>query len=456
MSKIGLIIKREYLTRVKKRSFIIMTILGPLLFAGFMLAVVLLSKNTKDDYNVIVQDDTYVLSNGFNKIENSINWAPTDFDNYQEALIAFKTDKKYEKFDFLLWLPENIIKNQKDVGKLIYRKTPPLKISTKITEAINKSREWHLLDLQFEGDSTLNKALRDTYAKTRTSVSITPIDISNIDESGNEIDINKDYLVGTGVGMVFSFIIFFFIFFFGSQVMRGVIEEKTNRIIEVIISSIRPFQLMMGKIIGVGFVGLTQFIFWGILTSILANVVLAVFAPDMGSSEMIAQMSEEMAKQSAGDIKIQNDLMNGLFALPWINILASFLFYFIAGYMIYSALFAAIGAAVDNEADTQQFMMPVVLPLILAFYVVAFSAFENPDSPAMFWLSIFPLTSPVVMLVRISMGTAELWEVLLSMGLLIMTFFLVVWIAGKVYRTGILMYGKKPSYKEVFKWIRYR
>lgn len=456
MSKIGLIIKREYLTRVKKRSFLIMTILGPLLFAGFMLAIILLSKNTKDDYKILVHDDTYILSSAFPQLDTTITWKGSKFDAYQDALVAFKKEEKYKDFDFLLWLPKNIVDQPNEVGKLVYRKAPGVDIHNKITEAVNKSREWFILDRDFKHDSTLSEQVKLSYAKTRTSASIDPVDISNVDDKGDEIEANTDFKVSTGVGLAFSFIIFFFIFFFGSQVMRGVIEEKTNRIIEVIISSVRPFQLMLGKIVGVGFVGLTQFVIWGILTSILANVVLGIFAPDMGSSEMVSQMSNEMLQNAAGDIKMQNEILGSLIAIPWLSLILSFVFYFIAGYMIYSALFAAIGAAVDNEADTQQFMMPVVLPLILAFYVVMFSAFENPDSEAMYWLSLFPLTSPVVMLVRIAMDSAELWEILLSMGLLVLTFFGVVWIAGKVYRTGILMYGKKPSYKEIFKWIKYR
>ena len=237
--------------------------------------------------------------------------------------------------------------------------------------------------------------------------------------------------------------------------MRGVIEEKTNRIIEVIISSVKPFQLMMGKIIGVALVGLTQFLIWGILSTILINVVIAFFLPDFVSGDAVAQMSQEMMVKNAGNSVFQNDFFNALWSLPWVNIILSFIFFFLMGYLIYSALFAAIGAAVDNEADSQQFMMPVTLPLMLAFYVVIFSAMENPDSASMFWLSLFPLTSPVVMLVRIAMGSAELWEVLLSMTLLIITFIGAVWVAAKIYRTGILMYGKKPSYKEIFKWLKY-
>lgn len=456
MSKIGLIIKREYLTRVKKRSFIIMTILGPLLFAGFFLAVILLSKQNQDHYKINVLDDTYVLYERMPNMSDKLEWKALDGISYQEAIAKFKTSEEYKDVDYLLWLPENIISTEKGVGKLIFRKTPSLSVESKIKEAINLARESYILDMQFENDSLLQQKLKRAYEKTRTIVDLTPLDVDNLDKDGNRIDEDVNYKIATGVGLGFSFIIFFFIFFFGSQVMRGVIEEKTSRIIEVIISSIRPFQLMLGKILGVGFVGLTQFVMWGILTLVLTNVVMVFFAPDMGSAEMVSQMSEEMMKNSVQDIQIQNEVLNAVMALPWTNILLSFLFYFIGGYMIFSALFAAIGAAVDNEADTQQFMFPVTIPLILGFYVVSFSAFENPDSPAMFWFSMFPLTSPVVMLVRIAMGNAELWEVLLSMGLLVLTFFGVVWLAGKVYRIGILMYGKKPSYKEIFKWVRYK
>lgn len=451
MSKTRLIIQREYLTRVKKKSFIIMTILGPVVMAAFMALIIILSKDQKEDYKVLVIDDTYVLYEEMPPMSEKISWTPID-KNYADALNDFKTNEKYKDYDYLLWLPSNIIDTYKGIGKLVYRKTPSLEIEGKIKDAINLARESYILDKQSAGDSTFNTKLKEAYNKARSLVTLTPLDIGNIDEQGNKIDDKVDYKVGIGVGVGFSFITFFFIFFFGSQVMRGVIEEKTSRIVEVIISSVKPFQLMLGKIIGVGLVGLTQFIIWGILGSVLITIVTSFFGMD---SNEIAQMSVEELSKESNFIEKQNEMLAAIFAVPWLNIIVCFVFYFLGGYLIYSALFAAIGAAVDNETDSQQFVTPIVAPLLLAFYVVTFSAFKNPDSEALYWLSMIPFTSPVVMLVRVSMGTAELWEVLVSMGLLVGTFILTTWIAGKVYRTGILMYGKKPSYKEIFKWIKH-
>lgn len=452
MSKTSLIIKREYLTRVKKKSFIIMTILGPVIMAAFMAIIIILSKDQKEDYKVLVVDDSMVLWEEMPPMSDKIAWTRDDKNTYEQALKEFKSNEKYNKFDYLLWLPSNIVDTYNGVGKLVYRKTPSLEIEGKIKEAINLARESYILDKQSAGDSTFNTALKEAYNKARSLVTLTPLDIENIDEKGNKIDEKVDYKVGIGVGVAFAFITFFFIFFFGSQVMRGVIEEKTNRIVEVIVSSVKPFQLMLGKIVGVGLVGLTQFIIWGILGSILITIVTSFFGMD---SNEIAQMSVEELSKESNFIEKQNEILGAIFAVPWLNIILCFIFYFLGGYLIYSALFAAIGAAVDNETDSQQFVTPIVAPLLLAFYIVMFSAFKNPDSEALYWLSMIPLTSPVAMLVRVAMGSVELWEVLVSMGLLVGTFILTTWIAGKVYRTGILMYGKKPSYKEIFKWIKH-
>ncbi|MGB1041726.1 MAG: ABC transporter permease, partial [Flavobacteriales bacterium] len=232
----------------------------------------------------------------------------------------------------------------------------------------------------------------------------------------------------------------------------GVIEEKTSRIIEIIISSIKPFQIMMGKIIGVGLVGLTQFLFWILLTVVLVVVFIPMLGIDV-SPDAVSQMSStEMMAASKSEL---NTSIAAIWNLPWFALISSFLIYFIGGYLLYSSLYAAIGAAVDNETDTQQFMFPVLLPLMLGFYITYMSVLTNPEGASMFWLSMIPFTSPIAMLVRISMESVELWEVLLSIGILILTFIGTTWLGAKIYRTGILMYGKKVTYKEMFKWLRY-
>jgi ABC-2 type transport system permease protein len=256
-----------------------------------------------------------------------------------------------------------------------------------------------------------------------------------------------------GVGAIAGYMLMMFVMIYGTSVMRSVIEEKTSRIIEVIISSVKPFQLMMGKIIGIGLVGLTQFLVWIILTGVLIVIMMFAFNIDMASPDNVAQMSTDLAQIDAKST--MSDAFNNIWGLPWLQLIVSFLFYFLGGYFLYSSLYAAIGAAVDSETDTQQFLMPVMLPLMLGFYVTQMSVMTNPEGSAIFWLSMIPFTSPVSMLVRISMGSVELWEVLLSMSLLVITFIGTTWLAGKIYRTGILMYGKKASWKEMFKWLKY-
>jgi len=455
MGKIGLIITREYLTRVKKRTFILMTLLGPLLFAGAFVAIALMSTQEKDLYKVAVLDDSYVLSQRMAPMSKKIEFNTINESSFQQALIKFKTEDNYKDYDYLLWIPPTLIKTYKGTGKVVYRKAPSMKIEGMIKESVRLARESFILDKKFEGDSAKKTQFREEYEDIRSLSEFTLIDIDNVDETGERIEDDINVKAGAFAGLGFSSLIFMFIFFFGSQIMRGVIEEKSNRIIEVIISSIKPFQLMMGKIIGVALVGLTQFVIWGVLTFILIGVVLPMFMPELSSPDQVSQMSEGMLNNQADLMKIQNQTISAISTLPWENIIPAFFFFFLMGYLIYGALFAAVGAAVDNETDSQQFMLPVSTPLTIGFYVVYTSALMNPDAPALFWLSLFPLTSPVVMLSRIAMGSAELWEVILSMVLLVVTFIGVVWMAGKIYRTGILMYGKKPSYKEIFKWLKY-
>ena len=268
------------------------------------------------------------------------------------------------------------------------------------------------------------------------------------------------------IGYLSGFLIYLFIFMFGAQVMRGVIEEKTSRIIEVIISSVKPFQLMMGKIIGIAFVGLTQFLLWVILTIMIVTGVKSAVFPEKDASQIKAQTELISTAGSMQNIQgidavdaeqSMSEIENIFGSIENINfgiILGSFLFFFIGGYLLYAALFAAIGSAVDSEADTQQFMLPITIPLILSI-IVMMNAIQTPDSPIAFWFSIIPFTSPVIMMVRIPFGVPY-WQLFLSMGLLIITFIGATWVAAKIYRTGILMYGKKTTYKELWKWLRYK
>ena len=447
MSKTTLIIKREYLTRVKKKAFILITLLGPFLFAGFFAAIIFLSMPSKENYKIQVVDDTQIMYEEMmdfivEKDDTTVKWQEVK-SVYVDALKKFKSEDS--EVDYLVWLPKNVLSMDKNQAQLIYKTAPNSKLETKILKYINDARESYLIDK--------HEINRDKYEKVKTSISLNLLDEANLDESGEKIIEKSNFKIAAGVGFGFSVLILMFIFTFGMQVMRGVIEEKTSRIIEVIISSVKPFQLMMGKIIGIGLVGLTQFLVWIILTGVLIVIMMFAFNIDMSSPDNVAQMSTDMAQIDARST--MSDAFNNIWGLPWLQLIVSFLFYFLGGYFLYSSLYAAIGAAVDSETDTQQFLMPVMLPLMLGFYVTQMSVMTNPEGSAIFWLSMIPFTSPVAMLVRISMGSVELWEVLLSMALLVITFIGTTWLAGKIYRTGILMYGKKASWKEMFKWLKY-
>ena len=245
-----------------------------------------------------------------------------------------------------------------------------------------------------------------------------------------------------------------FIVIYGNMIMRSVIEEKTSRIIEVIISSVKPIQLMMGKIIGTSLAGVTQFVIWIILGGVLLFIVSAIFGIDMTQMQTPQQEMINQAMASSDAQNIAQDLITGFVNLPILNLCIAFLFFFIGGYLLYSSFYAAIGAAVDNETDTQQFMMPILMPLVLAVYVGVFTVIEDPHGTVSTIFSFIPLTSPVVMLMRIPFGV-PIWQQLLSLAILITTFVFTVWFAAKIYRVGILMYGKKPTYKELFKWLKY-
>jgi ABC-2 type transport system permease protein len=267
------------------------------------------------------------------------------------------------------------------------------------------------------------------------------------------------------LAMFSGILIYFFIFMFGAQVMRGVIEEKTNRIIEVIISSVKPFQLMMGKITGIGLVGLTQFLLWVILTGTIVTIATSSFSmkikPGAATEQLMPSQAKGMSIQlpnAADSTKVSgeqsNEVINAIESIDFTVMIGMFLFFFVFGYLLYAALFAAVGSAVDSEADTQQFMLPLTVPLILSI-VMAQYVIQEPNGPVAFWFSIIPLTSPVIMMIRIPFGVPYL-QIILSMVILVAGFLGATWLAAKIYRTGILMYGKKVSYRELWKWLKYK
>ena len=419
MDKIWLIIKREYLIRIRKKSFIVMTLLGPLLMLLVMFLPIYLTNQTQTERTIAISEQDFDL---FNKLEN------TDYINFVVIPNSIFSDLKI-KFDNELYYA--LLEKKEDEIILSSSKQVSLSVSNEIKSQIEKKIEQEKLIKLGVDISLLENA--------KTNVIISNQIIS---KDGTEKKSKTE--LSMAIGFISGLLIYIFIFMYGTMVMRSIIEEKTNRIVEVIISSVKPFKLMMGKIIGVSLIGLTQFILWICLTSLLFFVSQAYF---VNITEV----------ESTQEIEMQSMILEGLMYLNNINlveILLAFLFYFIGGYLMYGSLFAAVGSAVDAEADSQQFILPVTVPLILSFILIQ-PIMENPDSSLAFWMSIFPLTSPIIMMVRIPFGVSD-WELLVSILVLVGSFILSTKLAAKIYRTGILMYGKKINYKELWKWLRYK
>ena len=470
MNKIFLIIQREYLTKVRKRSFIVMTILGPILMASLFILPVYLATRQDDKQLVSVLDETGLF---FNKLENNGNYTFIPVSgSLQEAKASLMKDGDY----MLLHIPATQL-NIPDNASIYSDKQPSLNLKGYISGVMSKELEKQKLAAEIR-----NEILRKTpgYQKGSDTTAVDLMSETILKNIQTDVKITT-YKTGEGgteqksfteltmiIGYVGSIMIYMFIFMFGAQVMRGVIEEKTSRIVEVLVSSVKPFQLMMGKIVGIALVGLTQFMLWIAFTFIIITAVQTAFpqqfkknkveqAKISGKSVALPNETEPAAPNSI-NADTGNDDLNEIFeAFSSINLtvmIGTFLFYFLFGYLLYGALFAAIGSAVDNETDTQQFMLPVTVPLILSL-VVAQTVIQNPESSLAFWLSMIPLTSPVIMMVRIPFGVPT-WQIALSAGILILGFLGATWLAAKIYRTGILMYGKKSNYKELWKWIRYK
>ncbi len=437
MGKIGLIIQREYFSRVKKKSFIIMTLLGPLLMAGVFAGAIYFSLSESGPQNIVVVDKSPLqLTNGLFKEKEGYTFIYTEKDI---------SDEEFEASDYtlMLYLPENIIKTNQ--GAIYYKEAPSFIVKSYLKDQMENILEDYKLEL--------NEISPETYAHINTNFNFSARDIHK-----KEKDTYHQELAI--VGFVFAFLIYMFVFMYGVQVMRGVIEEKTNRIVEVLISSVKPFQLMMGKIVGIALVGLTQFFMWIILTLVLTTVAQVALIGDQFDPEMMQQqMSQQAVQEMMNEEGPSEDLVAIFDLIERVNfplMIGMFIFYFLGGYLLYAALFAAVGAAVDNETDTQQFMLPITIPLIFALLVGEF-AITNPEGPAAFWFSMVPLTSPIVMMLRVAVGfdAASMWQLILSMALLVGGFLGATWLAAKIYRVGILMYGKKVTYKELWKWVKY-
>jgi len=433
-SPILLIIQREFITRVRKKTFLLMTLLAPLLLAAVMIVPGLLASMPEDDKSIIVLDEPSILVPEEGTSQFSLEYLnPNEFDLETGKTFLRESDK-----DALLYIPSgngwdpDFIKNnillfgKEDIGIDLQRF-----VERQLEEKINQQK------LIRQGVDP------EVVAQTKTKVTIKSFTMG---EEGNEE--SSATPLKMGLGYIAGILIYFFIFFYAVQVMRGVIEEKTSRIVEVIISSVRPRQLMMGKILGIGLVGVVQFLIWVILSGTIYAVVSTFIYPEIFAQQVPAGPGS--TDLSTVD---QTNLFSMLNSINFPVVLSGFVFYFFGGYFLYSALFAALGSAIDQEADSQQFMLPVTAPMIIAI-TTAMNIIQDPNGPLAFWMSMIPLTSPISMMIRLPFGV-PIWQIALSALILVGTFFGVVALAGKIYRVGILMYGKKVTWKELYKWLKY-
>ena len=445
MSKLTLIIQREYLAKVRNKSFVIMTFLSPILMVGMIVLIAYLTQvNDSEKRIVALLNDSEYFHADF------LNNSRVSFVYYNDIeLTEAKDSVESMGFTGLLYIPDDQNFQLVAENSVFYSEDAPNTMVLENIENIFQAelRKYRLKDI---GLSDEEFASVNNQFEIRTSTYSGELNLKGINE------------LKAFFGGAFGYLIMMFIIIYGGFVMRSVIEEKTSRIIEVIISSVKPFQLMLGKIIGTSLAGITQFAIWIVSATMLLVVVLMIFnidAPFLGGTASIASESINPMAPPSPDVDQLQLYAEEIFQLPWLLLIVFFVIYFILGYLIYSSIYAAIGAAVDNETDTQQFIFPIILPLMLAIYVGFFSVFSNPHGPIAVGFSLFPLTSPIVMLMRLPGGIGEggvpVWELLLSLALLIITFIGIVWLAAKIYRVGILMYGKKPTYKELYKWLKY-
>lgn len=442
MHKILLIVQREYFTRIQKKSFWIATLLTPLLITAIYAVPIWLALRDKELKKVEFYDQSGLFD------AQNIQTKEVQFDIVKGTEESLKKGFLKSGYDALVVVPNNILTNPNGL-KIYAENNISLVLQSQIENIIQKRLRKELL-----AQAGINK---EVYEKTQVDVSGSTIVIS---DQGDEKSSNSGgVMILGGILAVFLYIT---VFVYGSQVMNGVIEEKSNRIIEVIVSSVKPFQLMMGKIIGVGLVGLTQFLLWGVLTFSFTSAAKMFYGKDL-KQEAKAQMMKNLDQDQVNKtIKAENPDTEDPFKIldqvkESVNIpllITAFLFYYFFGYLLYSSLFAAIGSAVESAAEAQQFTLPVTLPIIVSFILGQFTI-QDPQSTIAFWASIIPFTSPINMIVRLPYGV-PIYELLLSMVLLFLGFLGTTWLSARVYRVGILMYGKKLTWKDISKWIFYK
>lgn len=428
-NNIYLVFKREFLTRVRKKSFIVMTIIGPILFAAMMLVPIWLAlRETTDERIIKVKDESGYFTDHLKESSGFV------FQFTDEPIDTLKSKVLNTDLYGGLVIPE--INVYKPDGIQFFSSSNP---SIEVLSSMEKIIEDRLEAIKLERSGLSRERLDSLQA----AININTI---NISEKG-EKETNAG--IATAVGYVFSFLIYFFIFLYGAQVMRGVIEEKSNRIVEVIVSAVKPFQLMMGKILGVASVGLAQFLLWVLLTIGITSLATSAFDLDNASPPQVEQVMQGNEAQ-LGEAEVAQ-IFDNIFQLPIVTIIIGFIIYFLGGYLLYGALFAAVGSAADSDTDTQQFMLPITIPLIFSILVLS-AILKEPDGSLAFWLSIIPFTSPIVMMMRIPFEV-PFWQLALSVVLLVFGFIFTTWLASRIYRIGILMHGSKVNYKVLGKWL---
>ncbi|TDH23018.1 ABC transporter permease [Segetibacter sp. 3557_3] len=435
MSKIWLVIKREYLSRVRKKTFILSTILTPLLFVGLIVVVTVISVKNVDKERIAVIDES---GNFRGHLENS-KAVTFDFPTGVDS-----TNYAAKGYSAILYTPAENAKKY----RLISKKQMGMIAESNVEKTINRALEDNLLKQTYNIDVRQLDSIRKNAAKA---------DIDQaIKDKGSQVQKGNSGLA-YGIGYASAFLIYITLFIYGTMVMRGVMEEKTNRIAEVIVSSVKPFQLMMGKILGIGAVGLTQFLIWIVLIIGLTSAAGAIFSREtlQQAQEASQQMQTGGAAMGSNAATQFNQIRDTLGSANWLLIIGCFLFYFVFGYLFYAALFAAVGSAVNEDPqDAQSLLLPIMMPIVISI-VIMINAITNPAGALATWSSLIPFCSPIVMMARIPFGvpgTVPYWQLILSMLLLVGGFLVTTWLSAKIYRVGILMYGKKVTWKEMWKW----
>lgn len=446
MGKIGLIIHREIMAKLRSKTFIIMTFLAPVLVAGFFGVVIWMSMSDKADQNILVIDETEFFKDKLSG-NDYITFSFTSA-NLDKSLDGFYASDK----TCLLYIPSNLVEGAGGAVKIFYKKAPGFAVQTDIRNQVEKILYEHKLRANNIDPQIIHNAKQSVKLITE-----------KVNEKGEHAEQTTGFM--SIFGFLSGAIMFMFILLYGMMVFRSVMEEKTNRIVEIIVSSVKPFQLMLGKIIGIAILGIGQFVTMGIITAILSTVLSTSLLGDIKKDLDKFQKQQDIVYKNGTNVDLEKfdkmqdklevfEILQQAGKINYVEIAVCFLLFFLGGYLFYSSILAAIGSAVDAEADAQQFMMPVMLPLIAGYFISA-KMMTNPEGSMAFWGSIIPFTSPIVMMARLPFGV-PVYQIIISICLLFASFIGTTWLAGKIYRTGILMYGKKVSWRELSKWLFYK